>query len=95
MGTNRNRKPTIYNVSMPTLNTEYSFTIPENTLSFMLAFRDADAKYCYTSGESATKYITLYTGQNYYEQDVNLDGHTFYFQSPQATVAEILIWTAV
>jgi YHS domain-containing protein len=95
MRENRNTVPTIYNISMPNINTEYSFKIPENTIAFMIAFRDADAKYSYTSGGSSTNYITLYTGQNYYEESVNLDGKTFYFQSPKVTTAEILIWKAI
>jgi hypothetical protein len=86
-------KPRIVNVSMPIAGSEYSYKLPQGTGALMLRFRNGDGKYCYISGESATNYLSLEEGQNYYEETVNLDNTILYFQSDvNDVVAEVLIW---
>jgi hypothetical protein len=88
--------PIIANVAMTDANTEYSYALPQGTRSFTFQCRGGNAKISFTSTESGTKYISVASGMSYYEDKVNLDGKTIYFQSPTAAcVGEILAWTRV
>lgn len=86
-------KPKIVNIQMPVAGTEYSYRLPQGTGALMLKFRGGDGKYCYTANQSGSNFLTLYEGQNYFEDKITLDNTTLYFQSPvNGVVAEILLW---
>ena len=88
--------PTIANVAVLLANTEYSYTFPTGTKSFMLRDRDSDSKLriALTLGDTATNYFTNYPGNIYVKDNTNTtSGFTVYFRSNKANrVMEILSW---
>lgn len=89
-------RPTIYNVAMTTSGTEYSQALPLYVRKFTFQLRGSnDCKFCFTSGESGTKYVTIKSGSSYSEEDLSSAFIiTLYFQSPaDSQVAEIIVWT--
>lgn len=87
--------PTIYNLSMPTANTEYSQALASNTKRVMIRMRQrARARVAFVSGDTALVYFTLEPGTVYFEENLDLSGVTIYVQSNVASqTAEILEWT--
>jgi hypothetical protein len=87
-------KTTITNLTLTSANTEYSYTVPENTFKVQFKCRTSfDVKYSYTSGESGTTYVTLPSGATYWDDNINTSS-TIYFQSATAgVVMEIQVWT--
>ena len=85
--------PNVYNVECTNADTEYSQALPSGVKILMLRARGGVVKYCFTSGESGTKYITLNDGESHIFYHLNASV-TIYCQSPSAgTVLEILAWT--
>ena len=87
--------PVIYNVDMPTANTEYSQVLPSGTKKVLIKLRSGSSllKLSYTNGESGTKYITIPVGSSKFLEGVWLSNITLYFQSPDASqIAEIEVW---
>lgn len=85
-------KPTIKNVTMTNVNTEYSYTLPTGTKMFRVKLRGVGApmKMAIDEGESGTTYMTIDNGKTQ-EELVKGGGATLYFQSPTANqVAEII-----
>lgn len=89
------KEPLIYNLAMPTANTEYSQAISTNAKRLMIRMRvKARAQICFVSGQSGTLFFTLEPGCVYSEENLDLEGVTIYLQSSVAgQVAEILEWT--
>ncbi len=87
-------EPTIYNLSMPLANTEYSLTFSNNTKKFLLRMRTpAVCKVAFASGETVTKYITVNPMNSYSEDGLDLVSITIYLSSSvSGQVAEILEW---
>jgi hypothetical protein len=87
-------KPTIYNLTLTSANTEYSQSIPEYTSKIMIKCRTSSAiKLSYTSGESGSLYMTIPSGQTYWDDNIGT-ASTIYLQSTSAgVVAEILCWS--
>lgn len=86
--------PTIYNLSMPTANTEYSQALTASTKKIMVRMRvKGSARFAFVASGTTTAYITLEPGAVYFEENLDLTGATIYIQSNQAgQTAEILEW---
>lgn len=88
--------PVITNTTLTLANTEYSISLPSNTIRFMLRARNSSRlQLSYVSGESNTEYITLLPGVIYIEKEVSTSvSLTLYIQSNTAgEVVELVSWT--
>jgi len=87
---------TTANVAVVLANTEYSYTFPVGTKTFLLRDRDSDSKLriAYASGGTGTNWFTNYPGNIYPANNLNtLTGFTIYFRSNKANrVIEIESW---
>lgn len=92
---NAGTTPTIYNVSVPTANTEVSQALPANTKKFTLRNRtNAECKVAFVATESGTNYVTIKRGAVLSEDNLNLAAITLYFQCTAAgQTVEILAWS--
>ena len=86
--------PKIYNVSIPTANTEVSQLLSSDVKQFTIKVRgSARLQLAFNSGESGTTFITVPTNANYTASALNFSG-TLYFQTNKDTqIVEILEWT--
>lgn len=86
---------TVYNVAMPSSNTEYSFVIPDGSKGFELKPRgNSSLKLAFTSGQSGTSYIEVSRGDAYEKTALNTLALALYFQTPTAPeVAQIIIYS--
>ena len=90
------QKPTIYNVTLTSANTEYSRTIPENARKIFIRERSGlvAVKLAYASGESGSTYLTIPAGTQKPLENCFLSGVILYMQSgTPATVVEVEVWT--
>lgn len=87
--------PTIYNLSMPLANTEYSQALSSGTKKVMIRIRGKHkAQISFVSGDSAVLFFTLEAGAVYFEENLDLANAIIYMQTNAASqVAEILEWT--
>jgi len=91
-------KPTIYNVAMATLDTEYSQALPAGTTAFQIRMQDSTAfRLAFETGKVATPtapYLDIPAGHCY--EEVGLSprySYTLYFASDvNSKVAEISVW---
>lgn len=87
--------PNIQNISIPTANTEQSFSFPSSTKNFEVKLRGSGRlQISYTSGASGTNFITVPIGASYKINDLNLSSNlSIYFQSSKASeTLEIEYW---
>lgn len=87
--------PDIINLSMPISGTEYTASLPANTARFFLRSRtDSILQLSYTSGETGTKYLTIYPGETYVEERIDKVSLDLYLQSSKsAETVEIVSWS--
>lgn len=87
--------PTIYNLSMPTANTEYSQSLNNSTKKILIRTRNgSQAKFAFVAAGTTTAWITIKSGAVYFEENLDLNSATIYIQSSgTGEVAEILEWT--
>jgi len=90
--------PVIYNVTITTLDTEYSQALPANTKKFRIHLQDfATFRLAYVTGKVATPsapYETIPANSEKYEDGLSLAALTLYFASPVSTkIAEIEVWS--
>ena len=90
--------PTIYNLTLAVVDTEYSQALPANTRRFSLqCLTDYDMRFAFVAGKVAVPtapYALVRAGMNYYEEGLNIESVTLYVGTDQAgTVAEIICWT--
>jgi len=87
---------TTANITVTLANTEYSYTFPTGTKTFLLRDRDSDSKLriSYTLGGTATSWFTNYPGNIYPAKNLNtVSGFTIYFRSNKANrIIEIESW---
>jgi hypothetical protein len=85
----------VYNVSLPTANTEVGQALTDGTKQITVKNRtNGITKFTFVSGESATKYVTIPRGAVYKEENLNTSSATIYMQSPQASqTIEVLEWS--
>jgi hypothetical protein len=89
-------KPTIYNVTMTSANTEYSKLLPDGARKVLLHERAGGSavKYAFVSGESGSVYMTIPAASSKYLEASEIGGRTIYFQCPDAgKILEIEVWT--
>lgn len=89
--------PAIYNISMLSNATEYSFSLPGNTKRLCLKDREytSTIKFSFVSGGTTTAYQTLPRGCNYEEAELGLTvAKNIYLKSDKNNVTvELLVWT--
>lgn len=87
--------PNIANVVTLLANTEYQHSFPANTKKFIVQCRgSAKLKLAFVVGNTNTNYITLFPGNSYKEEALNVSGLSVYFQSSKAgETVEILSWS--
>ena len=83
---------TIFNVSCPLADTEYSQALPANTKGFTIqARKNSSIKFAYSP--SATNYLTISVGVNYSDENFYVS-QTLYFKNSKADeVIEIVAFT--
>jgi hypothetical protein len=89
--------PTVYNVTLTLVNTEYSQALPANTREFRFICRTLfDVRFAWVTGKVATPtapYLTLPAGADFFSDNNNLSSMIIYFASSQAdVVVEIECW---
>jgi len=92
--------PTIYNLTIPTANTEYSQVLPATTRRISVSIQDGIAsenyRIAFVTGKVATPtapYLKYFQDIEYAEKDINLAGYTIYLAaSIGSKVAQILAW---
>lgn len=85
-------KPTIYNKSMTTANTEYSQALPAGTKRLEVKLRALNALLYVSFVTGMATYFTVPYGDNF-KIDAKLGGMTVYVKSPTASqTAEITCW---
>lgn len=98
-GTIANRSkttPSIQNVSLTLASTEYTITIPSNSVEFSIRTRkDSKLQLAFNSTESGTTFITIWPGETYTETALTSTASlTLYVQSSKANeILEIWSWT--
>lgn len=82
----------ITNLTCTLANTEYSHALISNLKQLVFKARNtATLKISFTSGESGTKYITIYKGSMFTLGNMDLTSQTLYVQASIAgTIVEIL-----
>ena len=91
--------PTLYNVTMTNLDTEYSQVLPTNTkiVSFRCQDNGFDTRFAFVTGKVATPttpYRSLLAGEERTVEGINLASTTLYFACGTAgKVFEIEAWT--
>jgi hypothetical protein len=90
----RSTTPVIYNKTMTSANTEYSQALPSQTKKFTIKCRgEYDIKLAFTAEASGTTYITIPSGQCYWDDNIRDASCTLYFQcATAAQVVEIVAW---
>lgn len=90
----RSTTPYLYNVTMTLADTEYSQVLPSQTKKFCIKCRgEYDIKLAFTAEASGTTYLTVPSGQCYWDDLVRDAVLTLYFQcGTAAQVAEITAW---
>ena len=88
--------PTVYNITTTNANTEYSQALPVGTKKLQIQNRGFnDTRYAYAAGKVATPtapYLTLKSGDAYFEDNLALTGVTLYVASTAGSVVEVLAW---
>jgi hypothetical protein len=89
--------PTVYNITLTLINTEYSRLLPSGTREIRFRCRTIhDIRYAFVTGKVATPtepYLTLPAGSDYHSDENDLSGKTVYFASSQAgVVVEVEVW---
>lgn len=85
---------TIFNVSVPTANTEVSQTLPVGTKKIFIKCRGtAKIQYSFVVTESATKFITIPRGATQPIDGINFSGDIYFQTSEGSQVVEIEAWT--
>ena len=81
----------ITNFTIGTINSEVSHTLQANLKQLRIRHRDkSEIKYAFTSGESDTKYFTIF--RNTCEELINLsfNAKVLYFQADKVGIVEIM-----
>jgi hypothetical protein len=85
--------PTIYNVSVPTANTEVSQALSNGTKKFSIRCRgNAKIQLSFASGDSGTTYVTIPAGVTYTEDSVSFTGSLYFQTSLPSQMIEIVEW---
>lgn len=87
--------PVLANIAVPVADTELAHTLQANLKKILIKARGSSkVQFCFTSGESGSKFVTIPAGCSYLEDNLNISSGTLYFQLNRAgDVVEILEWT--
>jgi len=91
------RAPMVANQTLTVADTEYSYTLPNDTRSFFLRARNnRKIQVAFEEGTSGSTYFSVGEGITYYEDELYVSGGkpvTLYFQCAIAgEVLEIVLW---
>ena len=90
------RTPSVSNVAVATSGVETSFVLPDETQKFTVRVRgmDSNMRLAFSSGDTVSgPYLTIRRGVSFFEDNVNTDAVTLYFQTDKSSqVVEILTW---
>ena len=78
---------------MTSANTEYSYTLPNNTKKFEIKLRNVGypLKLAIVKGTSGTTYVNIPNGGRHKEEDIRFPNTILYFQTTaNSQVAEII-----
>lgn len=87
--------PTIYNLSMPLANTEYSQALSNGVKKFTLKTRDrtANMRVAFVTGGTTTSWIEVKAGCVFSEENLDFSNGTIYVQTDKVgQILEILEW---
>lgn len=86
-----NTEVTIFNIILPSANTEYTQALPPDTKAFILKARGlAPMNLAYTSGDTGALYVSVPAGTTY--EDIHFyASQSLYFQSSTAGVTLELV----
>ena len=85
--------PTIFHLSMPLANIEYSYAFPTNTKEFFIQTQGFILKYAYVATQSGTVFWTLKRNNYFHKWNIIAENLTIYVQSPSAgKTLEIQSW---
>ena len=86
---------TITNLSVPAANTEVSHALQAGVKQIYIQNRgDARTRFAFVSGESGTKFVTLFPGVAWHVSDILLTGATLYIQCNKVSqIVEIMEWS--
>jgi len=87
-------KVTMLNLVLTDANTEYSFSLPQNTTHLTMQPRGAGSVKIYLSpGGDGSNYFTIKTGGCYFDTNISAN-QTMYAQTPNAgETLEIMAWS--
>ena len=90
-------RPSSYNITLISANTEYSQLLPSGTKELRFRCRTLfDIRYAFVTGKVATPtapYFTLPAGSDYFSDGDDLSGFTLYFASAGAgVIVELEVW---
>jgi len=94
------KTPAVANVTITNANTEYTYTIPDDTKKIAFSIQDGvstdNYRIAYITGKVATPtapYLKYNSDIEYSETNINLAGTTLYFAHSAGTkVAQIICW---
>ena len=88
-------KVTMFALILTDANTEYSFTLPTNTIHLTMQPRGSGSVKIYlTPGGDGTNYFTIKSGGCYFDTHIRAN-QTMYAQTPNAgETLEIIAWSA-
>ena len=89
--------PTVYNVTLTDVDTEYSQALPSSTREIRFRCRTLfDVRFAWITGKVATPtapYLTLPAGSDYYSDDSDITGRSLFLASDEAgVVVELEVW---
>lgn len=81
----------ITNVTISTINTEVSHALQANVKQVRIRHRDkSEIKYTFTSGESGTKYFTIFGNTCEELNNLSFSAKVLYFQADKVGIVEIM-----
>lgn len=83
----------IYNITVNSVDTEFSHTLSNGTKEYLIRTRDKRSvlKLAFVENQSGTNYVTISGLSSYSSKNLKAIGRTLYFQTPtQPTVVEIV-----
>ena len=90
------KRPTPYNETLTTKDTEYKINLPMGTEKIMIQARTANViRIAFVTGKVATPtnpYYTIKAGSTYYDNDIDLQGSLYLASDTDGVIAEILVW---
>lgn len=86
--------PTIYHLSMPLANIEYSYLLPPGSQNIYINnSTEGVVKFSWSLGTSGSMYISVNQGSFYFKEGHNLGGKTIYIQNTKPSqILQLETW---